>query len=69
MFKPETINPVEWQARCELAALYRLVAHSKGARAIIVDGVVTDILELRAAGLLERMKNGEPVEQVLRLLT
>ncbi|HEY0286505.1 MAG TPA: class II aldolase/adducin family protein [Pseudomonas sp.] len=27
MFKPETINPVEWQARCELAALYRLVAH------------------------------------------
>ncbi|HEY0287026.1 MAG TPA: RraA family protein [Pseudomonas sp.] len=115
-------------------------ASAKGARAIIVDGVVTDILELRAAGLpifargtsllttklrsdpasaqnveircggvsvmpgdwvlgddngllitsaqaleavidialasdaaepalLERMKNGEPVEQVLRLLT
>lgn len=27
MFKPETINSVEWQARCDLAALYRLVAH------------------------------------------
>jgi ribulose-5-phosphate 4-epimerase/fuculose-1-phosphate aldolase len=25
--KPEHIGPVEWQARCELAALYRLVAH------------------------------------------
>lgn len=27
MSKPEHIGPVEWQARCELAALYRLVAH------------------------------------------
>jgi ribulose-5-phosphate 4-epimerase/fuculose-1-phosphate aldolase len=25
--KPEEMNAVEWQARCELAALYRLVAH------------------------------------------
>jgi ribulose-5-phosphate 4-epimerase/fuculose-1-phosphate aldolase len=25
--KPEHISPVEWQARCELAALYRMVAH------------------------------------------
>ncbi|WP_437883894.1 class II aldolase/adducin family protein [Pseudomonas sp. LRF_L74] len=27
MFKPENIDQVEWQARCELASLYRLVAH------------------------------------------
>ena len=27
MDKPEHIDPIEWQARCELAALYRLVAH------------------------------------------
>lgn len=27
MFKPDTIDAVEWQARCDLAALYRLVAH------------------------------------------
>jgi ribulose-5-phosphate 4-epimerase/fuculose-1-phosphate aldolase len=27
MHQPEHIDPVEWQARCELAALYRLVAH------------------------------------------
>lgn len=27
MNKPDTIDAVEWQARCELAALYRLVAH------------------------------------------
>ncbi|MCK9816985.1 MAG: class II aldolase/adducin family protein [Candidatus Pseudomonas colombiensis] len=27
MSKPEHMSPVEWQARCELAALYRLVAH------------------------------------------
>lgn len=27
MSKPEHINDIEWQARCELAALYRLVAH------------------------------------------
>ncbi|MEX5670033.1 class II aldolase/adducin family protein, partial [Pseudomonas neuropathica] len=27
MSKPEHIGPVEWKARCELAALYRLVAH------------------------------------------
>jgi ribulose-5-phosphate 4-epimerase/fuculose-1-phosphate aldolase len=27
MYTPDNIDPVEWQARCELAALYRLVAH------------------------------------------
>lgn len=27
MSKPEHMSAVEWQARCELAALYRLVAH------------------------------------------
>lgn len=27
MSKPEHLNDIEWQARCELAALYRLVAH------------------------------------------
>ena len=27
MHQPDNIDPVEWQARCELAALYRLVAH------------------------------------------
>lgn len=27
MSKPESISTVEWQARCELAALYRLVAY------------------------------------------
>lgn len=27
MSKPEHMSPIEWQARCELAALYRLVAH------------------------------------------
>jgi len=27
MHQPHNIDPVEWQARCELAALYRLVAH------------------------------------------
>jgi ribulose-5-phosphate 4-epimerase/fuculose-1-phosphate aldolase len=27
MNKPETISSAEWQARCELAALYRLIAH------------------------------------------
>ena len=27
MNKPDTFDAVEWQARCELAALYRLVAH------------------------------------------
>ncbi|MDF9898840.1 UNVERIFIED_ORG: ribulose-5-phosphate 4-epimerase/fuculose-1-phosphate aldolase [Pseudomonas reinekei] len=27
MSKPAHIDPIEWQARCELAALYRLVAH------------------------------------------
>lgn len=27
MNKPDSIDQVEWQARCELAALYRLVAH------------------------------------------
>lgn len=27
MQQPDNIDPVEWQARCELAALYRLVAH------------------------------------------
>jgi ribulose-5-phosphate 4-epimerase/fuculose-1-phosphate aldolase len=27
MFKPDNIDTTEWQARCELAALYRLVAH------------------------------------------
>ncbi|ALI03157.1 class II aldolase [Pseudomonas sp. FW306-02-F02-AA] len=27
MNKPEHMNTIEWQARCELAALYRLVAH------------------------------------------
>ena len=27
MYKPDNIDPIEWQARCELAALYRLIAH------------------------------------------
>ncbi|MCH5536039.1 class II aldolase/adducin family protein [Pseudomonas syringae] len=27
MYQSDNIDPVEWQARCELAALYRLVAH------------------------------------------
>lgn len=27
MLNPANVDPVEWQARCELAALYRLVAH------------------------------------------
>jgi ribulose-5-phosphate 4-epimerase/fuculose-1-phosphate aldolase len=27
MSKPDNIDPVEWQARCELAGLYRLIAH------------------------------------------
>jgi ribulose-5-phosphate 4-epimerase/fuculose-1-phosphate aldolase len=27
MNKAKTISPVEWQARCELAALYRIIAH------------------------------------------
>ncbi|MDE1167293.1 MAG: class II aldolase/adducin family protein [Pseudomonas sp.] len=27
MSKPETISDVEWQARCDLAALYRMIAH------------------------------------------
>lgn len=27
MNKPEIMSTVEWQARCDLAALYRLIAH------------------------------------------
>lgn len=27
MLKPEILNPLQWQARCELAALYRLIAY------------------------------------------
>ena len=27
MSKPHNISDAEWQARCELAALYRMVAH------------------------------------------
>jgi ribulose-5-phosphate 4-epimerase/fuculose-1-phosphate aldolase len=27
MSKPETMSAAEWQARCELAALYRMIAH------------------------------------------
>ncbi|GAB7531468.1 class II aldolase/adducin family protein [Pseudomonas sp. 3A(2025)] len=27
MLKPEILNPLQWQARCDLAALYRLIAY------------------------------------------
>lgn len=66
MSKPESISTVEWQARCELAALYRLVAYYR--MTDLIDTHITlrvpgtDHFLINRYGIaFERMKAGDLV--------
>ena len=64
MNKPEIMSTVEWQARCDLAALYRLIAHFRMTdlidtqRSLRLEAIVVGLILLEVTLTLYQMATG-----------